>query len=159
MAGASARAPQERRAAVAACRASVKDGRARQANARLMAAGLGGPCLQDEAPVAIGAIDGAFRFQIEENARMAERAASAVARDDRVVDLDDLWRIDGHGPSLILSGRAAPGFDRGGGAMIPIARRHSTGRCRPYRRHLPSFEPILEGIVLHLTHAQDKPAP
>ena len=51
----------------------------------LVAAGLGGACLQDEAPVAIGAVDGAVRFQIEEDARMAERAAAAVARNDRLV--------------------------------------------------------------------------
>ena len=125
----------------------------------LVAAGLGGACLQDEAPVAIGAVDGTARLQIEEDARMTERAAAAVARNDRLVDLDDLWRIDGHGPSLIVSGRSAPAFDPGGEAMIPIASRHSTGRCRPYRRHPLRHEPSLEGIVLHPTDVHDGFAP
>ena len=58
----------------------------------------GGVRLEHEAPVAIGAVDGALALQIEEHARMAERAAAAIARDDRLCDLDDLGRIDGHGP-------------------------------------------------------------
>ena len=46
----------------------------------------------------------AVRFQIEEDARMAERAAATVAGNDRVFDLDDLRRIDGHVESLVVPG-------------------------------------------------------
>ena len=85
---------------------------------------------------------------------MAERAAVAVAGDDRVRDLDDLGRIDCHGPVLALIRASAPAFDPGGGAMIPIARRRSTGRRHVGHRHAGGRRgPSLEGIVLNSTHA------
>ena len=68
-----------------------------------MAAGASGVFPQDEAAVAVGTVDEPVGFQIEEHARMAERATAPVARNDRVVDLDDFGRIDGHGLPLILS--------------------------------------------------------
>ena len=86
---------------------------------------------------------------------MAERAAAAVAGDDRLGDLDGLRRIDGHGPFLIASGHAPPAFDPGGGAMIPIARRRSTGR----RHRLRGRAPSLEGTPLHPSYAGCETAP
>ncbi len=75
----------------------------RTGGSSLVAAGASRALLQDEAAVAVGAVDGPLCFQVEEHAWMAKRAATAVARDDRIVDLDDLWRVDGHGPFLIVS--------------------------------------------------------
>ena len=47
---------------------------------------------QDEAAVAIAAIDEAFLADLQEHARMAERTAAAVAGDAGVIHLDGFGR-------------------------------------------------------------------
>jgi hypothetical protein len=52
--------------------------------------------LQDEAAVAIGTFDEVFLSYLEIDARMAQRAADALALHAGVVDFDDLGGVDGH---------------------------------------------------------------
>ena len=57
------------------------------------------PGLEDELAVAVGAFDPALVPHLEEDARMAERAAIAVAGDAAGFGLDCLRGLDGHGLS------------------------------------------------------------
>jgi hypothetical protein len=55
---------------------------------------------EHETAVAIGAFDEILVAHLQEYARMAERAAAAVAADAGVFHGDDLRRFDGHGEAL-----------------------------------------------------------
>jgi hypothetical protein len=59
-----------------------------------------GPGFESEQPIAIGAFDPAILAEIEEDARMAKRAAIAVASDPRFFDFDDFRCFGPHGSHL-----------------------------------------------------------
>jgi hypothetical protein len=69
---------------------------------RSMVSSRTGP--QHEAAVAIAAFDVFLGTHFEIHARMAQRAAGAVANDAGVIDFDDFWHFDGHGGSFGLNG-------------------------------------------------------
>ncbi len=60
-----------------------------------MAGPLGCASLENELPIAVGAVDLAILPQVEIHLRVPQRSA-AVATDSVFFDLNDLGRFDGH---------------------------------------------------------------
>jgi len=52
--------------------------------------------LENELPIAVGAVDAAVIPQVEKNARMTERAAIAIATDRGFLDFNNFGRLNGH---------------------------------------------------------------
>lgn len=55
----------------------------------------GGPFLQDEILAAVGALDVALAFHVEEDSRVAQRPGAAVAGNGRAFDLFGFGRLHG----------------------------------------------------------------
>ena len=60
----------------------------------------GPACLEDKALVAIGAFHRGFVPHFQIDARMAQRAAAAIAGDTGAIGFDDFGGLDGHGTNL-----------------------------------------------------------
>src|SRR5580693_1585655 len=73
-------------------------------------------CLQNIFAVAIAADDKILLAHFQVDARMAERAATAVAGDARVTDLDDLCGADGFGAGGFKR-HVRPGLAESGGII------------------------------------------
>jgi hypothetical protein len=65
---------------------------------------VSGPFPKHEAAVAIGAFDEILVTHLEIDARMTERAATAVAPHAGIVDRNDFRDFDGHGEAHGISG-------------------------------------------------------